>query len=878
MNNISEVPLKALVWIIIPEDIIGVGTDISTWLDTKTSGWIDVLRKGAHALLDVRVIILCEKNASLNDSDQNKIKDAVEIKFGFTRVEFENVSCLRSRAPDVEDSLKCDLQNTARCDQVHRLLLIDQEGRGYPCYGAWAAVANGESDLPDQDALKEAYREGRFRGLCRECVHGHPNGNWDIFPCSRYGCQVWPTIWGGSEKYPHIQFAGNGDTNWCKYFEPDFEISLEQSRSRLERLLFDGDFWREAFLEQKRPLNHFWPKNNDKESNIIPLYSSRRGPYDFTDDTPSSLDAYPAANYFPHHPQDLGADSLSSLRERFLPICFLPHLRILYDLTPDIHLLSIILTDPFTNTEFNYRSLYRDGKSAPLCFANDSWKLLWRLPNSWPQWKRVVLNFSSAIRKDRQYHADSIQEPQEYVISLGPRTSPHYGYAKEKIDLSHIWLSNLGNWRDRADEMRNLARQFLGSTKMLPSDCYSSIFLSQANHKDRSAGLDTWDIMDKNSAKCLFYLSDDNDSWVPCFSGSISDVYKERFGCSLLNYLIWARAIFGDNLGAIETFNSTNVSRNKPSQFVAYSSTPLDAVARARLKLTLATLLQPIEGTYAIYSEMASARAKLNLEKKDAEISAKKSAIRHYGHTMGHRIAPVVSFFRQHDQDSEVAGCARMVADLSLILQAFASESKQDFFRLNADKGNRFVAYDVALDLLMILRSDIGKITPKDVAMSSGVIYRYPIFDIALDKAVIQLDLDDVVQNRKCRLHYAFFAQLLSELITNALQHGYQSDSDVDASGLKAGVRIHLSSYRIDDKPALVISNYYTTKRKPAPDFFTKAWSAWPRNRENDGPGMAIAIFRALEAGDMKLMAQAPDKNEPGMLHVALILKGLEIS
>jgi hypothetical protein len=769
------------------------------------------------------------------------------------------------------------------------LLFIDQQGNGYPCYGIWKAVTDGEIDLPHQDTLKKAYREGNFRALCRECVHGHPNDKWDIFPCSRYGCWVLPTIWGGLTKYPHIQFAGD-QGKWCKNFHPDFDISLEQSRSRLERLLFDGDFWRDAFIEQKKPLDTFWPKTTKyEETNIIPVYSSKMGLYNIADDTPSSLDRFPPVNYFPHNPKDLDEISLSYLRERFLPICFLPHLRILFELAEEIHLLSIILTDPFSNTEFNYRSLFRDGTNAPSCFAEDSWKFLWRLPNSWPLWKLIVLNLSSAIRREKKYHGESIQDPQEYVISLRSMASHHHSYGKEEIDLSDVWQNNLGYWTNRADELRNIAKRYSQNTESLSSDLLAPIFLSSAKHADRSAAIQVWEAMDKHSSKKAFYLDDGNDGWLPCFSGSLADHHKAQFGCGLLNYLMWVRAIFGDSLGAIETFNSTNMSRKKPSQFVAYSAFPLDALKRARLKLTLAVLLQPIEGTYSIYSEMISEKAKLHLEKKEAEISAKKSSIRHYGHTMGHRISPLVNYFEQHDPTSEAAGCARMLDDMRLILQAHGVQSKEEFFNLNdGKKDDRFVDYHNSLDLLALLREKVAlnckmKVRVKLEDGKKEIFVRYPEFIFKISHAKVTPALFDTIKKRYCRLADAIFVEILSELVTNAVRHGWHAPSSKDASEAnRAKVEIDVNTITIKGKNAIVLTNYYDNEEGlPPKPFFKTSWERWPDDteHENSGPGMAISLFRAIGAGDLMVRIGSfprPSEKQPGDLHVALLLEGLE--
>jgi hypothetical protein len=878
MNSASNRPREAVVWIVMPEETLRRDLTIKTWLEVHVNDWIRALKQGARAQLHIRCIVLFNDAIISEEMVQAETKAALSSTFGLTEVSFEETSCLRIKYADWKDAPGCDYSSSYRDHQVYRLLLVDQQGRGYPCYGAWKAVQDGKSDLPDQIAIKKAYSSGSFRALCRECINGHPNGNWDIFPCSRYGCQVWPSIWGGSTEYPHIQFTGE-DSRWCRYFEPDFEISLEQSRSRLERLIFDDDFWRDAFIEEKKPLDLFWPEDKKDGSNIIPLYTSGTNRYSFNDDTPSSLDKYPAVNYFPHHPHDLDKETLSGLRKRFLPICFLPHLRVLFDLTEDILLLSVILTDPFTNSEFNYRSLYRDGKVPLRCFVDDSWKLLWRLPNSWPKWKHVVLNLSSAIRRKKKRHAATLQEPQEYVITLSPRTSLQHSYGKENINLSEIWQCDLGNWRRRADSLGKIARQGGGDPMSPSSTVFDQVFLSEIKAEDQSVGKQVWQLVDSLSAKHSFYLAEGDNGWLPCFTDSIPDIQKVRFGCRLLNYLIWVRAMFGDALSAIETFNSTNLSRNKPSQFVAYTSAPLDPVARARVKLTLSTLLQPIEGAYAIYSEMISERDRLHLEKKDAEITAKKGAIRHYGHTMGHRVSPVVAYFERHDPTTEAAACAHLVHDMALILQAYAVQNPLEFFRLNSEKGGRFVEYDEPIDLLSLLKNEIKTISAKDVQMAHGVVYRYPQYDICTAHARIKLDLKDSVTGRPCRLHTAFFTQLLSELVINAVQHGWHDPGDENNTGKRASVRIRVDTMSLQHRPALVLTNYYSEDAKPAPSFFKAKWQPWPQDRENDGPGMALAVFRAVGAGSMmlKVTPPIPEQNEPGQVHVALLLDGLNV-
>jgi len=878
MSSSSKGTLDAVVWIVIPNEVLDRKEAIEDWLERYVKEWIEALNQGARAELHIKSIILIDNAVSTRITVQAHVRAVLSSTYGITEVSFKQDSCLRITYTNWKDAPGCDLSGSSRDHQVYRLLLVDELGRGYPCYGAWKAVQDGESDIPDQSVMRRAYSNGSFRYLCRECVNGHPDGNWKIFPCSRYGCQVWSLIWGGTTEYPHVQFTGQGD-RWCRHFTPDFEISLEQSRSRLERLLFDDEFWRNAFIEEQKPLDLFWPEDKESGSNIIPLYTSGQERYSFKDDTPSSLGKYPASNYFPHHPHDLDKYTLSDLRKQFLPICFLPHLRVLFELTEEVLLLSVILTDPFTNSEFNYRSLYRDGSDQPGCFENDVWKLLWRLPNTWPQWKDVVLNLSSAIRRKVKHHDETLQEPQEYVITLIRNAMFQHTCGKDEINLIDVWEGDFGNWRSRADTLKMRAQQYAECPDSLSKNVFDEAFLSVANAEDESSGKEVWQTVDRLPVSKCFYVHDHVNGWVSCFGEGITDMQKARFGCSLLNYLIWVRAIFGNELCTIETFNSTNLSQNKPSQFVAYTTAPLDQVARARFKLTLSTLLQPIEGAYAIHTEMISEKARLHLEKKDAEISAKKGAIRHYGHTMGHRISPVVAYFEGHDPTTEAAACARLVHDMTLILQAYAVQNQMEFFRLNSEKGGRFVEYDEPLDLLSLLEHEVKNISAKDVQMPHGIVYRFPEYDIYAKQALVGLDLDDSVTRRRCRLRTAFYAQLLSELVINAVQHGWHNASDEVGEGKQARVRIRVDTIYLHNRPALVLTNYYSEEVKPAPTFFRTKWEPWPKDRENDGPGMALSVFGAVQAGRMmlKVTPPIPDQREPGQVHVALLLDGLRI-
>jgi hypothetical protein len=615
---------EVLVWVVVPQD--GSRSRLESrnkWLE-KVDGWLRVLQGDARQPKLLRVVALCSKEIIKDAAGQRLVESglkglkAVSCQH-LSRIEFQDieggVSCSRQSSDDTARLSECDHLVKTRCARVHHLLLVDQDGNGFPCYGIWRAYGSQQIDLPDQTILRAAYIGGRFRSLCVECAHGQIDAKWRLFPCSRHGCRAKPTIWGDKAGYAHLQFSGEGARQWCEHYEPIFEVSLEQSRTMLERLLFEGDYWRDAFLRDKKALDTFWAGSRKAPSNVMPIY----GAYAFAEDTPTSLEVHPPSNFFLQYPHELeDKDRLEQLREQFLPICFLPHLRVLFELVPDAHLLSVVLTDPFSRTEFSYRSLYRDGEKAPECFSDDLWKKIWRLPNTWGDWKHVVLNLSSAVRRKKRTQSAIVDEPEEYMVVLKGGLSTPTTFGKREIDLSKLYQDSLATIKARAERLRALVASTgtmpfsSGEGSGEPAEPSKAVFLYPERPADGQIGRRAWSIEADNPFRGHFYLSGPGDRWVECFADDTSDVVKEKWGCGILNYLIWIKAVFGDSLSAIETFNSTNLSRSKPSQFVVYSSAPLDAVARARFKLTLATLLQPIEETYAIYSEMLKSEAQRN--------------------------------------------------------------------------------------------------------------------------------------------------------------------------------------------------------------------------------------------------------------------------
>jgi ribosomal protein S18 acetylase RimI-like enzyme len=266
-----------------------------------------------------------------------------------------------------------------------------------------------------------------------------------------------------------------------------------------------------------------------------------------------------------------------------------------------------------------------------------------------------------------------------------------------------------------------------------------------------------------------------------------------------------------------------------------------------------------------------------------AILNSKESAIRHYGHTMGHRISPILKHFDERDSESEAAKCARLVSDMSLVLQAYAVESEDAFFKLNKEKGRRFIDTSAQLDLLRLIREDVAPFADKDVDVADSadynkkaIIHRYPQLETSLQQAYLGCCLTDPDTGVPCRPHSAFYTQLISEIIINAVQHGRHYRRDESADGLEAKVRVYMETDSIGGNPALVISNFVGF-RKPIPEYFNPKWERWPEDRENNGPSMAIAFFRSLGIGDMWLSFEIVNAGY-GVLRVALAFDQLYIA
>ncbi|MCG7851056.1 MAG: hypothetical protein MIO92_00885, partial [Methanosarcinaceae archaeon] len=620
MTNKRTNHMESLIWLFYP----GQDTFNSPQYLNRLTNAVKALYEGSEEKSALSILVLNGK-----PEYEEHIADVIRgCTDGETTpsVRFIDSYLCRHKSKDLKEADdECYHNLQADCTRKFRLLFIDENGNAFSCYGAWIDYKNGNCELPNQEAMIQAYQNGVFHSLCVECLYAHKDDRWRYFPCARYGCTAKSSLW-GEQEHNHLQFGDQNDR--CQKFKPVFELSLEQSRTRLEKLLFRDGFWRNALLDPNKSLEEYWPttdNKNPKVRNIIPIF----GDYPFDKDSASKLDELPANNYFPHEPHHL-----KKCQEMFLPICFLPHLRVLFELHREVSLVSVILTDPRPDSDLDYRSLFRDGPNGPQCFEDNIWQDIWRLPNTWHEWKDTILNLSSAIRNDRK---NGHQTLEEYVVVLKPGNRKSRNFGKPIIDFS--WLQgNRTIIKDRSVKEFVQTKAQLVRNSIDKNHIPSEYFLDPWKEPDNSIGVNVWNecfaAMHKGPKTKLGYeyihFNPTNNTWFQCFSENVSDLNKSTIGCKLLNYLIWLEAVFSGEISAIESFNAISSSNKQPSQFVVFSHNTLESVARAQFKLTLTTLMQPIESAYALEAEV-----------QRNVLSVKETAFRNAGHIMKNRtIAP----------------------------------------------------------------------------------------------------------------------------------------------------------------------------------------------------------------------------------------------
>lgn len=291
-----------------------------------------------------------------------------------------------------------------------------------------------------------------------------------------------------------------------------------------------------------------------------------------------------------------------------------------------------------------------------------------------------------------------------------------------------------------------------------------------------------------------------------------------------------------------------------------------------------------------------------NYEAELAEARASERSLVHYGHTLAHRVAPITSFFNGEERVRDAAkASAHLVEHLSLVLQAHTLKNPDELFRQDAAKNGRFLTSESDLDLISHINEIILPICSQNVCAQTGstlsdkdIIYRYPQVNWAVSSASIKRALLNDLTKEDCRLHDAFFSQLLSEVLINCVRHAKHDLADYDGSTKSAPVLVNISHIDDKDDSWLVVSNYTAEIPKKVLNKLglgrdgymshpngpsSTDWVAWPADSENDGPGMAIALFRRMELGQLYVKYEAPRVAKgTGAFHVALSFNGLTVA
>jgi len=938
MKSTSLKPLEALVWIMVPEIAARRASALQTWLHAATiSNWINALKKGAQAPINIRIIALCLEGAAFGSAARLRIKRAIASETGSQDVHFTNISCLRNVHPGLQSPFTCDLHDPNRCARVHRLLLIDENGQGYPCYGYWHANRSGIGgfQIPVKPTLIEAYESGHFRSLCDDCAHAHRDGALHVFPCSRLGSHVKPWVWTENFPYSHIQFGGEG--TWCSGYEPIFERTLERSRYLLEKILTSGNppFWRTALIEEERKLSDFWPVEKDgkgKELTLLPIF----GEFAFGLDTPTNLENFPTINTLP---DELG--QLEHIKTVFLPACFIPPLRYLFLNHQSVHLVSVILTDRHRDSEFNYRSVYRN--LSP-CFSaagrngrSNRWMDVWRLPDEPPakgvsahkdvaspqraqekndratasrtlrflSWRDVTLNLSSCVLDKEN------KRPIEYIALFKSEDCTDHrllGENKPLLDFAGLIAHINSLFASNLDAQGCL---FSSRSTMLnanPSIAADGMMLPGQSQLSDGILMEIWDfcfgkaagkgsLQSREAFANIHYKPGDRTEFVSCTKAATTDD-KLLIGSMVANYIIWVFAAFGkQNVSSVESFNATAFSHKEPSQFVVFSNAPLDSTARARFKLTLASLLQPIENAYAIYTEAQNERK-----------AVLHTAFRHSGHLLRNRIGGIEEFFDTQESDwhrvfrKQPAGlkanmnglshnereyhkawvAVKSISDTCLVLQLWGFPTLADFWfgwKNSPEKKDRFFEYSGgAFDLLAHIPNWASMpfenrplSYPANVDATVG--HDHDIFlnlTIAgIDHAIIHPILYDPQRRSCCRLGDEVLQAIFWEIFMNAVKHGWAESTN--PSLRHAVVNLSVQTLDIAHRNWLVLVNYCGKQ--------ARSTNGWQRVAADSGSGlgMAAGMLRNLKLGDIiELSRPAGDGKQ--IFAVAIHLEGLDLS
>ncbi|MEW8332014.1 MAG: GNAT family N-acetyltransferase [Candidatus Thiodiazotropha sp.] len=308
--------------------------------------------------------------------------------------------------------------------------------------------------------------------------------------------------------------------------------------------------------------------------------------------------------------------------------------------------------------------------------------------------------------------------------------------------------------------------------------------------------------------------------------------------------------------------------------------------------MNLVKSVTPVESSKPLEKKIALIKEAIQEHMRNhyrAIVHSKESAIAHYGHTLGHRLSPIQAYFEgNEDSRKRAAANAKFLGDLSVVLQAINLSSTNELY--SHPKKSRFLEYeqeDGPLNIVGKLRNEwpmlaesfqpvrVGERDVSQMRVMTLIEFTGNLKDVYLDFMLV-----DSENGAACRPRDAFYSQLFSELLLNVVRYGGIPKNKVDLDAKQASVRVALTVQSLEHQsekaphhcPVLILSNKIGDKVPPSWLSETH-WTPWPADRENDGPGMAIAILRRLGLGELWYRYN-PSKR---VFRVAVWLKGLRI-
>jgi len=300
--------------------------------------------------------------------------------------------------------------------------------------------------------------------------------------------------------------------------------------------------------------------------------------------------------------------------------------------------------------------------------------------------------------------------------------------------------------------------------------------------------------------------------------------------------------------------------------------------------------LDRIEGKYSEMRVQLVRRqiSKRLLQLERERVKAKESAIIHYGHTLGHRLSPILAYVEgNEDSRKRAKSNAVFLRDLSLVLQANNLDSLDELYQ--HPKKARFLDYDEGggeFDLVDRIRNEWQYLAESyqpvrvSAELSQERVMTFIEFTGPLQSAKISYMLVDQINDRPCRPKEAFYSQLFSELLLNAVRYSGIPKNQIDLKEKTATIRVAVASQHVEHNSAIApvgcaaITLANKIGHKPLPPWLSQtSWALWPSDRENDGPGIAIALLRRLGLGEL-WHRYSPAKQ---VFRVAVWLRGLDI-